>query len=277
MTILIFINILSMHTVFVEGHPVVFLALEHNGGIILLDLNNGNIESIITGVYNPAIDYHSKQGLLFYTDRTARTISRIRYPSNGNPGTSEIIISARENHRPIDIAVDSINNYIYWADDFADSITRADLCGLNQNVILQDNSIQEIRGITLDIGNSAIYFTDKSAGKIEKINLDGSNRQTLYSIANSPNLIDLDITGQRLYWTNEGSQNIQSMTTGGNDIKTVVSYSHYPYGIQIYKDLIYWTQTRNGIVKKVDKTGGSYSSWFYTRPYNSLALKVYGT
>lgn len=85
-----------------------------------------------------------------------------------------------------------------------------------------------------------------------------------------------DITNQRLYWTNEGSQNIQSMTSGGKEIKTVVSYSHYPYGIQIYNNLIYWSQTRNGIVKKVDNSGGSYNSWYYTRPYNLLALKVYG-
>lgn len=75
---------------------------------------------------------------------------RIRYPFNGNPGISEIVVPARENHRPIDIAVDSINNYIYWADDFADSITRADLFGLDQTVILKDSNIQEIRGITLD-------------------------------------------------------------------------------------------------------------------------------
>lgn len=61
---------------FNSGDPAVFLALEHTYGIILLDLNNGNIETIVTDSYNPAIDYHSKQGLLYYTDRNARTISR---------------------------------------------------------------------------------------------------------------------------------------------------------------------------------------------------------
>ncbi|CAC5417303.1 LRP2 [Mytilus coruscus] len=84
-----------------------------------------------------------------------------------------------------------------------------------------------------------------------------------------------DINEQKLYWTNTGSQNIQSMTSDGKDVKTVISYSHYPYGIDGYNGYIYWSQSRNGIIKRADKSGGSSSSWSYTRPYGVVGVKVY--
>lgn len=85
-----------------------------------------------------------------------------------------------------------------------------------------------------------------------------------------------DIKEQKLYWTNTGSQNIQSMTSDGKDVKTVISYSHYPYGIDGYNGYIYWSQSRNGIIKRADKSGGSTSSWYHTRPYGVVGVKVYG-
>ncbi|CAC5417302.1 LRP5_6 [Mytilus coruscus] len=135
------------------SEPVLFLGLENDDGIISLDLNNGDITVIVDAVSNAAIDYHNRLGLLYYTDLTTRTLSRIRYPPNGNTASPEIIIQAVDDHRPIGVAVDSINNYIYWADDYADSITKADLCGFNQRVILQDSSINKILGIALDTEN----------------------------------------------------------------------------------------------------------------------------
>ncbi|CAG2216380.1 unnamed protein product [Mytilus edulis] len=151
-----------------SSEPVLFVALENSDGLISLDLNNGDITVIVDGLGNPAIDYHTRLGLLYYTDLNTRALSRIRYPPNGNTASPEIIIQAEDDHRPSAVAVDSINNLIYWADDYADSITKADLCGLNQNVILQDSSIHNILGIALDVENSVIYFTDNGAGKIEK-------------------------------------------------------------------------------------------------------------
>ncbi|CAG2206160.1 LRP5_6 [Mytilus edulis] len=266
----------NLHDSYKDREPVLFVALENSDGLISLDLNNGDITVIVDGLGNPAIDYHTRLGLLYYTDLNTRALSRIRYPPNGNTASPEIIIQAEDDHRPSAVAVDSINNLIYWADDYADSITKADLCGLNQNVILQDSSIHNILGIALDVENSVIYFSDNGAGKIEKIGLDGSNRQTLYSNADYPNLIYLDIKEQKLYWTNTGSQNIQSMTSDGKDVKTVISYSHYPYGIDGYNGYIYWSQSRNGIIKRADKSGGSTSSWYHTRPYGVVGVKVYG-
>ncbi|VDI10348.1 Hypothetical predicted protein, partial [Mytilus galloprovincialis] len=151
--------------------------LENSDGLISLDLNNGDITVIVDALGNPAIDYHTRLGLLYYTDLNTRALSRIRYPPNGNTASPEIIIQAEDDHRPSAVAVDSINNLIYWADDYADSITKADLCGLNQYVILQDSNdkLKAVRGGHRSAVTRQIHKTD------EKINEGEITRRELHS------------------------------------------------------------------------------------------------
>ena len=55
---------------------MLFVALENSDGLISLDLNNGDITVIVDALGNPAIDYHTRLGLLYYTDVNTRALSR---------------------------------------------------------------------------------------------------------------------------------------------------------------------------------------------------------
>lgn len=77
---------------------------------------------------------------------------RIIYPLI-NTNTTELIIPYESGHRPTDILIDYIHNYIYWADSVDYAILRSKLDGSDKKTILKDNTISEIRGIAMDVLN----------------------------------------------------------------------------------------------------------------------------
>ena len=60
-------------------------------------------------------------------------------------------------------------------------------------------------GIALDVDNGRIYWTDRSADKIQRSNLDGSNVEDLVITGLSdPVGIALDVSNGKMYWGDDG-------------------------------------------------------------------------
>ncbi|MTI20871.1 hypothetical protein E1176_07550, partial [Fulvivirga sp. RKSG066] len=71
------------------------------------------------------------------------------------------------------IAVDKINEKIYFDDFDSRNILRANLDGTNIETVVP--TVDEVFGIVIDNANGKIYWSDSGDGLIKKANLDGSD------------------------------------------------------------------------------------------------------
>ncbi|MBW2982524.1 S8 family serine peptidase [Candidatus Woesearchaeota archaeon] len=128
----------------------------------------------------------------------------------------ETIVPFFSNNTPIvDIALDNVNNKIYWAEIMNERIVRADFDGSNVETIVSNPGMQ-IRTIALDIPNSKIYFT--GTGNIKRADLDGSNIEIIHQFENPyRNGLDLEIdsNGGKIYWIDSGT--IERADLDGSD------------------------------------------------------------
>ena len=95
-----------------------------------------------------------------------------------------------------------------------------------------------------------------SPAKIEKANMDGSDRKTIIS-GNGlgwPNGLAIDYNAGRLYWTDAKTQRIERSDLNGNFRKVIQKGQLYPYVLDIFGDFIYWTDWVTKQVKQVSKT-----------------------
>ena len=94
-----------------------------------------------------------------------------------------------------------------------------------------------------------LYWTDNDTNRIQRANLDGSQRENLVYIRNSyPYDIALDVAGGKMYWTALGS--IRRANLDGSRIEKLVSFvigsDNWLYGIalDVAGGKMYWTAGR---------------------------------
>ncbi|XP_072026993.1 uncharacterized protein [Amphiura filiformis] len=103
----------------------------------------------------------------------------------------------------LDIAVDPLTSYIFWADLENAVIERAMTDGTNRMSLVSSN-INWPSGITLDFSDPVerLYWCDQGLRKLESVKLDGTDRQDLYQYGMSvPALpFGIGIYGPLVYW-----------------------------------------------------------------------------
>ena len=132
------------------------------------------------------------------------------------------------------IEIDNFANHIYWTErnSLGNSIKRADLTtGLNQTTIY--STTESVFDIKIFPEDSSIYFTNRTGNKLQKIDYNGSNLQTL--ITEGANTIIGAISGDYcndvIYYVlsrtgpfaNRGS--IKRTNTAGTNFTTVLDTS----------------------------------------------------
>ena len=96
-----------------------------------------------------------------------------------------------------------------------------------------------------------IYWTDTTAGKLQRSNLDGSGVETLVTTGlEAPIGIALDVAGGKMYWTDPPADRIQRSNLDGSGVETLVTTGlEIPIGIalDVAGGKMYWTD--NGTEK----------------------------
>ena len=130
---------------------------------------------------------------------------------------------------------------IYWIENWK-SIQRAHPDGTNKETLITGSGITHF---TIDAGNGKIYWADRSAGKIRRMNLDGSGRvETLVEVS-QPTSIALDLGNGKMYWTSQNNERIQRANLDGTNILTLIdSGLSQPYDIvlDVANGKMYWTE-----------------------------------
>ncbi|VDI38277.1 Hypothetical predicted protein [Mytilus galloprovincialis] len=238
-----------------EAEETTKLLYSSTSSIWLLDVNSSMQIEIASTSNAIDIDYHKTKFFIYWTEVSPGKISRqvlgkVRYPPTSNETTLEDIVLDNIN-TPIGIAVDSVNDHIYWTDTGLQRIMRSNLDGSNTTLIL-GTGLENPRAIELDTANRWIYFSDwGSIPKIEKCMFDGSNRQTIITTdLKWPNGIALDRCKKRLYWCDAGLNQIKTSNYDGSDVQVILNGTrkvHHPFGIDIDENNMYFTDWKKQV------------------------------
>lgn len=144
---------------------------------------------------------------------------------------------------------------IYWTNQTADKIQRADLDGFNLEDLLT-NVVEEPFGIVFDHAAGKMYWTDRGTGKIQRANLDGAAVEDLVLAGiNAEVRLALDEIAGKIYWTVAG--NIRRANLDGADVEELVSGLNRPTGVTL--DLtggkMYWHDLPNILRANLDGSG----------------------
>lgn len=224
------------------------LTLDGSGGVSnFLDIDNKSALNIA---------YNTETGKIYFTDNTVTEEGKVWSINIDGTGLTEI---ASGMYEPYGIAVDEINNKVYWVDeadgDDIGHIYRANLDGSNLEMILEMEGAQ-FRAIALDPENSKMYFQEVYNENIHVANLDGSNESVLIAGAWGYALA-VDTKNNKLYY--EDARIIKRADLNGLNIQVVDNSANTPtttqtrcYGMVIdtEEDKIYWSgRDSNSIIK----------------------------
>ena len=126
----------------------------------------------------------------------------------------------------------------------------------NNTVVVGGDNVQETnpnpvgtgpKVLVVDLDSPPIYWSDKSTGKIYRVNLDGSNVEDLViqGLDESTD-IALDVVSGKMYWTNYDTDQIQRANLDGSNIEDLVTQGlDGPAGIalDVAGGKMYWVNT----------------------------------
>ena len=231
----------------VIGSPAIYWADKQEGNIQRVNLNNLNVEDIVTGVPDSsAIALDLTGGQIYWAETGTGKIRRANL--NGNPNVQDILT---ELTGPSSIALDLVRGKIYWTDQNWDPSTGAVSTSKIQGANLNGNpNVRDIvtglgiaESLALDVSTGKVYWTDSETDKIQRANLNGSNVEDLVTGVRMPNDIALDAAGGKMYWTDYESKQILRANLNGSNIETLVDGLAGPSGIvlDIARRKVYWT------------------------------------
>ncbi|GIY95881.1 low-density lipoprotein receptor-related protein 2 [Caerostris extrusa] len=223
------------------------------------EINKNRIDSI-------DILYRDSEIIVFWVNVHQKAIYRYRYNRAKGNNSANHRVKREENPvivvhnliEPKSIAVDWVNNHIYWVDAGTDTISLATLDGtLHQTII--STSLDQPNDIAVDPEAGYIYWTDCGAyPKIEKAQLDGSERQIIVSKNIVwPTGIAVDYPAKRIYWSDPKALRVESANVDGRHrhlVKAFAPEDEKPYKIDVFEDFLYTTTPSNAVVR-LDKFG----------------------
>ena len=138
------------------------------------------------------------------------------------------------------------SDFMYWADQNAGEILRANLDGTGQQTLASGQRAPT--GIALDLAAGKMYWTNQAnPGDIRRANLDGTGQEILL-VEIAPAGIALDVAKGKMYWTRPSGMDIRRANLDGTEMEILVTGQSNPSGIAL--DLaaakMYWANQLRG-------------------------------
>ena len=131
-------------------------------------------------------------------------------------------------------------------------------------------------------GLNRMYWTDTTAGRIQRSNLDGSGVENLVTTGSeAPIGIALDVAGGKMYWTDPPADRIQRSNLDGSGVETLVTRGlETPIGIalDVSGGKMYWTDNGTDKIQRSNLDGSGVENLVATGLSNprGIALDVAG-
>jgi hypothetical protein len=207
---------------------------------------------------------HGHGGFLYWTDRSTDLIQRS--PLNG--GAVETLVDLKALYGGADnqyfsrgLVVDSAGGKMYWADQTAGRIQRANLDGSNVETLLSGFAVGALKGIEIDPAAGKMYWTNSVAQKIQRANLDGSGVQDLVTLQTGLWDVALDTAAGKMYWASSEDDTIRRANLDGSGAQLLWTgtASADPHGIAIdaLAGKMYWYDDRVQQILRANLNGSS--------------------
>ncbi|KAM4602144.1 nidogen-2 [Polymixia lowei] len=126
----------------------------------------------------------------------------------------------------VGVAYDCKEKQVYWTDLSGRTINRASMVPGAEPEMLINTDLTSPEGLAVDEKRRLMFWVDSTPDKIERANLDGSGRRTLFDtdLVNPRAIIVVSSTGT-LYWTdwNREAPKIESGSVDGHSRRVLVS------------------------------------------------------
>ncbi|XP_053385857.1 low-density lipoprotein receptor-related protein 2-like [Mercenaria mercenaria] len=221
--------------------------------------------AVISGSYITSIDLDIAKRLLYWTDQRNGEIFRAPITNKQDRLGLPQNIGVRA-PGPYGIAVDWIENNIYWTDVKKRSISVSLFDGRYQRTLFSD--IEEPLAIAVNPKLGLLYWTDADSKhpRIEQSWMNGEKRKTLvYKRLIHPSALTIDfIMSNRVYWADYKTGVIESMNFDGTERALIVGKVLSPVSLDVFESKIYWVSQRNGTAHYMDKFGFGNSTVLQT-------------
>lgn len=177
---------------------IFYTQIRPDSSISYFDIEHPDIppKTVLKNNINPegiAFDWTSKK--IYWTDSANRSI----YAMNLD-GSNVVMIVRVE--RPRAIVLDPCSGILIYSDwgrlGNSGKILRTTMAGNNKTVIIENDIIQP-SGLAIDYDEKKLYWTDALREKIERSDMNGTNRETLISATIYP--FAITVFGDYIYWT----------------------------------------------------------------------------
>jgi len=225
------------------------------------DPDGSNVETLVSGLDDPSgLAVDDQAGKIYWANRMTGQVQRanldgsdVGVVSHVSPGDSEAMVQ--------DVALDAAEGTLYCTyitvGDFNNTFGR--VCQMNTD----GSGVEDLVTFSGNVGDIAVDPADDKlywdVGVIESADLNGGNRQELFSSELQCNGITLDAASDTLYWTNNWGKRIEAGNTDGTGRTTLVTTLDSevddidaPEAIAVDPDAgrMYWTD--------IDVTRGDY-------------------
>lgn len=194
-----------------------------------------------------------------HVGRTTRTFSSTDTLPNGGVGSSYQ-----------GIALDTVAGNVYWTTTSVwqgSSVRRAKLDGSSEARVIGygAHSIQDLRGIALDLQKQRMYWADLTGGMIRSATLDGQDVLDILNGLQGPVGVALDLPRGKVYWCEANGHVIRRANLDGSSPATIVSGLAAPQylAIDAKSKLLYWTElgvNGHGWIKRATLDGANVTT-----------------
>lgn len=232
------------------------------GGVVRASLDGSGVTSAAPGFEINGLSLDRARDGMFFTDIPPRVpaglTGLIQHARLDGGGPAAILDSLPA---PAALALDRVGGHVIWSDAELHSISIADYQGRDAKTILEpESSIAQIAGLAFDPWKQKIYYSyinplidSLRPGGIARMNLDGSERETVVSGLVAPQGVAYDHIRDLIYWADlEFGQGLIGRAHGdGRDPITLADGLAAPAGVAIdpYSNQYYWADHGTGKIQ----------------------------
>ena len=199
------------------------------------NLDGTNVIDIAAGTPDAqdiALDLETRK--VYWVDAGSDVIMRADLDGTHPDPTPETLCDL-EGGKPIGVSLDSVHGMIYWADSDAGDIRRGPIDDPCPGEIVHDDIRDHVHAVLVDPASGHVYWSDHTAHRIWRRNLDLTGLTVVVDGAGYPVDIAVDPIEQYVYWTNRTAGRIQKapLSTGSPITDLVTGLPQNIWGITL--------------------------------------------
>jgi hypothetical protein len=182
---------------------------------------------------------------VYWSDRGASQLKVMAFDGSNlrNVPLSGAVTSPGTNIRGL--AVDTVSNRLFWADNGLDRLLRANLDGTASTILYTvagGNSFPA--DVRLNLAGGHFYWCDQLRNRIQRSNLDGGGVIDVITNAapTGPYFMDLDVAAGKIYWGDFDGGSIFRASLDGSARETLLTGNNKTRGVRVDVGggMLYW-------------------------------------